>query len=247
MRFLTRLFLLLSLVAAPAAAPALAAEFTPAQRAEIVEILRDALRKDPSILRQAVEAMQADEARGQEEAARAALAAERAQLIDPSDPVGGNPKGDVTIVEYFDVRCGYCRRLQPTMAELLKTDRNVRLVFKDLPILGPGSVVGAKALLAAQSQGGYEKLREVLMKGAAEPTRENIRADAQKLGLDAERLLREMESPAIQARINANMAQAQRLGIRGTPAMVIGDTLIPGAVDIAELRQAVAQARSAAR
>jgi len=243
MRFLTRLFLLLPL----AAAPALAAEFTPAQRAEIVEILREALRKDPSILRQAVEAMQADEARSQEEAARAALTAERARLIDPADPVGGNPKGDVTIVEYFDVRCGYCRRLQPTMAELLKSDRNVRLVFKDLPILGPGSVVGAKALLASQSQGGYEKLRDVLMKSAAEPTRETIRADAQKLGLDAERLLKDMESPAIQARINANLAQAQRLGIRGTPAMVIGDTLIPGAVDISELRQAVAQARSATR
>lgn len=225
------------------ASPAAVAEFSPAQRAEILEILRDALRKDPSILRQAIEALQADETRTQEEAARTALAAERAKLIDPADPVGGNANGDVTIVEFFDIRCGYCRRMEPVMTDLLRQDRNIRRVYKDLPILGPASVLGAKALLAAQSQGGYEKLRDILMKTTAEPTRESLRAEAQKLGLDGEKLLRDMESPAVQARINANLAQAQRLGIRGTPAMIIGDALIPGAVDLAEMRKSVAAAR----
>jgi len=234
------------LVAVPGPAT-LAAEFTPAQRAEIVEILREALRKDPSILRQAVEALQADEGRQQEEAARTALAAERSRLVDPADPVGGNPKGDVTIVNFFDVRCGYCRRLEPTIADLLRQDRNVRVVFKDLPILGPASMLGAKALLAAQAQGGYEKLRDALMKSTAEPTRDSLRAEAQRLGMDGEKLLRDMDSPGVQARITANLALAQRLGIRGTPAMVIGDTLIPGAVGLAELREAVATARKATR
>ena len=152
-----------------------------------------------------------------------------------------------SVVEFFDVRCGYCRKLQPAMAELLRSDPNVRLVLKDLPILGPASVLGSKALIAAQSQGGYAKLRDLLMTQAAPPTVESIRADAQRLGLDADRLLREMDSPAVAKRIEANLALAARLGIQGTPAMVVGDVLIPGAVDVAELQQSVQQARATRR
>lgn len=225
----------------------LAAEFTAAQRAEIVTVLRDALRKDPSILRDAIEAMRADESRQQAESARAAIAATRGELTNPADYVAGNPRGDVTVVEFFDIRCGYCRKLQPAMAELLRSDPNVRLVLKDLPILGPASVLGAKALLAAQIQGGYGKLRDVLMTQGAPPTRDSIRSDAQRLGLDADRLLKDMDSPAVAARIDANLALAARLGIQGTPAMVIGDVLIPGAVEVADLQQSVQQARAARR
>ena len=144
-----RLFARLCLAACLLSLPARAAEFTPAQRAEIVQILRDALKQDPSILRDAVTAMQTDEGDRQ----RAALAAAKDTLVDPADPVGGNPKGDVTIVEFFDTRCPYCRKLEPTMADLLARDHGVRLVYKDLPILGPASVLGSKALLAAQSRG----------------------------------------------------------------------------------------------
>ena len=224
-----------------------AADFTPAQRAEIVTILREAMRQDPSILRDAIEAMRADESRQQVEGARAAIAAVRGQLIDPADHVLGNAKGDVTVVEFFDIRCGYCRKLQPAMAELLRRDPNIRLVLKDLPILGPPSMLGARALMAAQAQGGYAKLRELLMSQATPPSRETLRADAQRLGMDAERLLREMDSAAITTRLDANLALAARLGIQGTPAMVIGDTLIPGAVEVADLQQAVQQARAAGR
>ncbi len=227
--------------------PTQAAEFSAAQRAEVIAILRDALRSDPSILRDAIEAMRSDEARQQAEAARNAISAARSELIGAADHVVGNPRGDVTVVEFFDVRCGYCRKLQPAMAELLRRDPNVRLVLKDLPILGPPSVLGARALLAAQSQNGYEKLREALMTQAGTPTRESIRGEAQRLGLDADRLLREMDSATVSARIEANLALAARLGIQGTPAMVIGDVLIPGAVDVAELQQAVQQARVARR
>ncbi len=224
-----------------------AAEFTPAQRAEIIDILREALRKDPTILRDAVEAMRSEEARQQAEGTRNAIHAAQTELNNAADQVIGNPRGDVTVVEFFDVRCGYCRKLEPAMAELLRRDPNVRLVLKDLPILGPASVLGARALLAAQSQNGYEKLRGALMSQAAAPTLETIRADAKRLGLDAERLVREMDSPAVAARIDANLSLATRLGIQGTPAIVIGEVLIPGAVDVAELQQAVQQTRAARR
>jgi protein-disulfide isomerase len=232
-------FLLATVVACLFVATARANEFTPAQRAEIVQILRDALKHDPSILRDAVTALQADEGERQ----RAALAAAKDRLVDPADPIGGNPTGDVTIVEFFDTRCPYCRKLEPAMADLLARDRGVRLVYKDLPILGPPSVLGAKALLAAQKQGGYEKLRDAIMAAPPQITKATIQTATQQVGLDWKRLERDMDDPAVQARINANIQLAHAIGIEGTPALVIGGDLIPGAVDLAELRKMVAKVR----
>ena len=216
-------------------------EFTPAQRAEIVQILRDALKQDPSILRDAVNALQTDDGERQ----KVALAAAKDSLVDPADPVGGNPNGDVTIVEFFDTRCPYCRKLEPSMAELLAGDHGVRLVYKDLPILGPASVLGSKALLAAQKQGGYEKLRDAIMTAPPQTTKAMIQDAAQRLGLDWKRLEHDMDDPAIQSRINAHLQLARSIGIEGTPALIIGSDLIPGAVDLPELRKAVASARGA--
>jgi protein-disulfide isomerase len=217
----------------------LADEFTPAQRAEIVKIMRNALKQDPSILRDAVAALQADETGKQKEM----LATAKNSLIDPADPIGGNPHGDVTIVEFFDTRCPYCRKLEPTMADLLARDHGVRLVYKDLPILGPASVLGSKALLAAQKQGGYEKLRDAIMAAPQQTTKAMIQDAAQHLGLDWPRLQHDMDDPAIQARIDANLKLARSIGIEGTPALIIGGELIPGAVEGDELRSAIAKAR----
>jgi protein-disulfide isomerase len=219
--------------------------FTPAQRAEIVRIMRDALRSDPTILRDAVEALQADDARQQQATSKAAIAAARDSLVTPDDPVAGSLNGDVTVVEFFDARCPYCRRLEPTMADLLGRDRGVRLVYKDLPILGPASLLASKALLAAQRQGKYEALRTALMRsGAPEITQEGIRAEADRLGLDWPRLSRDMEDAAIRQQLDQNLALARKLGIEGTPAIIIGGTLIPGATTLADLQKAVDQARA---
>jgi protein-disulfide isomerase len=225
-------------------APGQAAEsFTPAQRSEIVRILREALIKDPSILRDAVEALQLSEKQQDEESAHAALAANRAALIDPADPVGGNAAGDVTIVEFFDTRCPYCKRLEAPMAELLRHDGKIRLIYKDLPVLGPASVLGAKALLAAQRQGSYEKLRDALMHTDVPTTKDSLRVEAERAGLDWARMSQDMDAPETEARIQKNLRLASALGIQGTPAMVIGDTLIPGAVDLPELQRLVAADR----
>lgn len=228
-----------------AGAPSLAsaAEFNAAQRAEIVSIVRDALKRDPSILRDAVTALQADDSEQTQTATRAAIAAAAPALPAPGDPVAGNPKGDVTIVEFFDTRCPYCRKMEPVMADLLSQDHNVRLVYKDLPILGPASVLGSKALLAAQKQGGYEKLREAVMKMPPDTTLAMIQSAATKLGLDWPRLSRDMDDPSIQARIDANLRLAHELGIEGTPALVIGSDMVPGALDLAALKKVVAEAR----
>ncbi len=225
---------------------ALAAEpFTSAQKAEIVAIVRDALRTDPTILREAVEALQADDTRQQQAASRAAIAGARDSLVTPADPVAGSPTGDVTVVEFFDARCPYCRRLEPSMTELLGHDRGVRLVYKDLPILGPASLLASKALLAAQRQGKYEALRTALMRnGAPEITPDSIHAEANRLGLDWPRLTRDMDDPAIAQQLDRNLTLARKLGIEGTPAIIIGGTMIPGATTFADLQKAVDQARA---
>jgi len=199
----------------------------------------DALKRDPSILRDAIAAIQADEGDQQ----RAKIAALGDKLISPADPVAGNPQGDVTIVEFFDTRCPYCRKLEPAMADLLARDHGVRLVYKDLPILGPESLLGSKALLAAQRQGGYEKLRSAIMAAPPQTTKPMIKDAAVKLGLDWPRLEHDMDDPAIAARLEGNVKLARSIGVDGTPALIIGGDLLPGAMDLGELQDAVAGAR----
>jgi protein-disulfide isomerase len=236
------LVVLLATLILPSAARA--ASFTAEQRAEIAAILRDALVKDPTILRDAIEALRADETAKEQAANKAAVAGIRDRLVDPADQVGGNPKGDVTIVEFFDIRCGYCKRLDPVLTRFIAEDRNIRRVYKDLPILGPASVLGAKATLAAAKQNAYEKMRDALMKGGSEITMASLQTEAKRLGLDWNRLSKDMEDPSVRAHIDSNLAMAQALGIQGTPAMVIGDELVPGAVPLDELRRLVANARA---
>ena len=229
--------ILLSVLLSPILPEARAAEFTPAQRAEIVGIVRDALKQDPSILRDAVVALQADEGERTQAATRAAIAHHQALLITPNDPVAGDPHGDVTIVEFFDTRCPYCRRLEPVMESFLAKDHKVRLVYKDLPILGPASVLGSKALLAAQKQDAYGKMRDAVMRLPSDTTLPQIESAARGLGLDWGRMSQDMQDPIVQARIDANIKLAHDLGIQGTPALIIGNDVVPGAVDCRTCRR----------
>lgn len=236
--------LLLALVLlVPGLRPAAADGFTPAQRDEIVRIMRDALKTDPSILRDALVGLQAEDERRQEKAMGDAIARLGSRLTDPADAVEGNPLGDVTMVEFYDTRCPYCRRMLPVMTELLRAEPNLKLVMKDLPILGPASQLESRALLAAQHQGGYFKLRDALMHTAAPSTRDSIRDTADGLGLDGGRILRDMDDPAIKSRLEGNIALAQQIGVQGTPAMIVGRRVIAGAAELGELRQAIADAR----
>jgi protein-disulfide isomerase len=241
MRWIMAAVLTLGLAGGAFAQAALTAE----QRAEVLQILRQALREDPSILRDALTGMEEAERRERAEAQRAALAQQHAALFqDAADPVKGNPRGDVTIVEFFDARCGYCKQMHPAMEALLARDRNVRVVMKDLPILGPPSVLASRALLAAHRQGRYAALYDALMTLRGEITEPVLRQQAERAGIDWARLRRDMDDPAIQRRIDTNLRLAQALAIEGTPALVIGQSLIPGAVDLPALERLVAEARA---
>jgi protein-disulfide isomerase len=128
---------------------------------------------------------------------------------------------------------------------MLRRQRDVRVVLKDLPILGPASLVASRALLAAQRQGKYAELQDALMRLREEPAEPVLRREAERLGLDWARLRRDMDDPAIAQRLEANTRLAGALRIEGTPALVIGTTLVPGAVDLATLERLVAEARGA--
>src|SRR5579875_3099643 len=231
---------LLPLLACLVGGTASAQSFTSAQRAEIVQILRDALRQDPSILRDAVTALQADEAKQQTQA----VLAHPDKLITPADPIEGDPHAAVTIVEFYDVRCPYCRKLEPDMAQLLSKHHDVRVVYKDLPILGPPSILASRALLAAQKQDGYLKLRTLLMRAPPDITEDTIKKAAAQAGLDWAKLQQDMKNPAIEAQLNANLQFARDAGIDGTPALVIGKQFVTGAIPLAELEQDVATAKA---
>ena len=243
------LALVTTVLAGVAAPPAVLAQasggFTPAQRQEIVAIVRDALKHDPSILRDAVTALRADEERQQQTSQQDAVASHRAQLLDGSgDAVTGNRNGDVTLVEFYDPRCPYCRRMVPTVDQAIAADPKLRVVFKIIPILGPQSVLESRAIVAAGRQGGYVPMQEALMTASAPATAESIAVTARKLGLDPVRLARDMADPSVDAHLGENVALAKALHIDGTPALVVGSALIPGAMSLTEMQRAVSDARS---
>jgi len=218
--------------------------FTAAQRAEIVQVMREAMKADPSILRDAVQTLQAADEQDQQAEMKAAIAQHRqALLANPGDPVAGNPAGDVTVVEFYDPRCPYCKRMLPAIDSILAHDHGVRMVYKDIPVLGPPSMIAARAILAAGNQGAYLKMQSALMRNPAQPSEDLVRQMALGLGLDAQRLQADMNSAAISGRIQANMTLAKTLKVQGTPVFIIGDTVIPGAIDQPQLEAAIAENR----
>lgn len=161
--------------------------------------------------------------------------------------VAGNPQGDVTVLEFFDYNCSYCRKMAPRLGELLGEDAGLRLVYKEFPVLGPGSVFAAKAALAAQKQGRYQAFHEALMQASGPLTQAEVLEIAQSMGLDTERLEADMKDPAIEEAIERNFALAQDLGIFATPSFVIDGQIHRGAADLDTLRGLIRQARREAK
>ena len=240
-RLLAASLCLLMLVAGRAHADS----FTPAQRQEIVSIVRQALKTDPSILRDAIISLRAEEEQAQASDSAAAVQRNKQALSgSPGDYIAGDPNGDVTLVEFYDPRCPYCRKAMPDIDALVAEDRRLRVVEKLIPILGPNSVLQARAIAAAGRQNKYAVLQHALMETPGQPDLDLIRAIAGRHGLDVMRLDHDMADPAIADRQQANIALATALGINGTPSFVVGNKVIIGAADPADLRRAIAAVRA---
>jgi len=214
---------------------------------QVEQIVRDYLMREPEIIYQALEELQNRQAQEQAEQAKEMLVSRKDDLLNhPTTPIVGNPDGSVTLVEFFDYRCGFCRRVLSSMQELMEEDEDLRVAFKELPVLGEDSVRAARAALASQKQDESLYLHfHLALMSAEDLTEEGISKIAQDVGLDADRLVTDMESEEVTAAIDANYELASALGIEGTPAFVIGDTLVPGAVDKARLSELIEEARTA--
>lgn len=245
------LFLKKTLAAGAAAAmltfsPVLADEFTGAQKNELDEIIRSYILENPEVI---VEAMQVLEQR-QQQAQRTAdadlVARFSGRLLDDGFSfVGGNPDGDVTVVEFLDYRCGYCKQAHDGVQALVASDSNIRYVVKEFPILGPDSTYAARAAMASLAQGPelYAAFNDAMMRHQGELGARAVMGIAESVGIDGDQLQAEMDSPQIAERIRATYGLAREMGINGTPAFVIGDEIVRGYVPYDNLRELVEVAR----
>lgn len=224
--------------------PAAAQQFTPEQRQEIELILRDYLLENPEVLRDALTVLQQRESAAEEERQRLAVSERLDDLHDsPTSPAMGNLQGDVTVVEFFDYQCGYCKTIADHVFDIVEADSNVKVVLKEIPILGPASTTAARAALAAREQGKYIELHSALMSHRGQLSDRTIFEIAGDVGLDVGKLRTDMDDQAITEEINANLELAQAIGVRGTPAFVVDDVVVPGAVPLESLIDLVNAAR----
>ena len=238
-------FVLLVLACASIALQAYSAEIPAEQRQAIEGIVHDYLMKNPEVLLDALRSARKKLHRDAEAKAEKALNDRRTEIFDdPATPMGGNAQGDVTIVEFFDYRCPYCKQMQPSLETLLKEDHKLRFVYKEMPVLGAASVAAAHAALAAQRQGKYEAFHTAMMAAKGQITDDTVFKVASSVGLDIDRLKRDMTAPAIAEAINNNLVLAEALNITGTPGFIIGGKIVTGALDPESLRKRIADARN---
>ena len=223
-----------------AAAPA-----TTGDKAVLGKAIRDYLMANPEVLVEAMQELERKQDSQRDTVAQKAIQENRAGLMnDPESPIHGNPNGDVTIVEFSDYQCPYCKRAHTTVKSVLAADSKVKLVFKDLPILGEPSRIAALAALAARAQNKHLALHDALMEFSGKLDRDRIMEIAGSVGLDVARLQKDMEDPKLKEIIERNMALASALGVRGTPAFVIGNQFVPGAVDADTLKRMINDVRT---
>ncbi len=234
----------------PAGAAVHAADdaLTESQKRAVEGVLRDYLMNNPELIVEALQAMEARQEEVQKAHRRAAVEALGDMLTgNPDSPVIGNPDGDVTVVEFSDYNCGYCKQVLPEALAVLKADGNIRYVLKELPVLGRSSVTAARAALAVWSldPAKYLDVHAALMglRGGLDDQR--VMKTLGDLGLDADEVEAAMRSEVVDRELSRNRQMAEMLGIRGTPAFLIGGELVPGAVGRDRLEALVAAAREA--
>lgn len=231
-------------IAAPAALAEPVSQTDPAWQQAVEQVIERYIRAHPEVIEQAFQDLQTIRHEQEQQRVKAVIASKQNDLLnDPVSPVSGNLNGDVTVVEFFDYRCGFCKQTAGAVTQLQKEDPHVRIVYKDFPILGESSELAAKAALASRAQGKHQSFHEALLATTEELTREEIFHKASEVGLDVTRLEADMANPEWDIIIDRNRDLARDLGISGTPGFIVGQMLVPGATDLEGLKALVAQAR----
>lgn len=212
---------------------------------QIKDLVLQTILENPDVIRSALILLQQQEQADEAAAAAETLAAQRQVLEqDPNAPVIGNPDGDVTIVEFFDYNCPYCKKAGEIVEELIENDPNVRVVFREWPILSEGSVFASRAALASRNQGKYEEFHWEMMEQRGRLDEKSVLKIAKSIGLDIDRLKEDMNAPEIDEHIQTSHALAKSLGFGGTPSFVIGDALAPGMIEMPTMIEMVEASRN---
>ena len=230
---LAGLFMAVS-IAAPAQA-----EITEGDRSALNDMIRDYILANPEVVREALISLADREERERVEQAMVTL------RKDSGDPILGNPEGGFTIYEFSDYNCGYCKRVFQPLQELIAGDDDIRLVVKEFPILSQTSVLAAQAGIAAQAQGVFPDFHAAMMTARGAITVDSIINAAQSAGADIDQLQTDMKSPVTAAIIDRTRAAAQAMQVSGTPGLVIGSQVIPGAIELEQMREIIAAERAA--
>ena len=221
-------------------------EFSKAQRGDIERIVHDYLIAHPEVLQEAMAELEKRQTAAETEKHKAAVKAHaKALFSSPDQVVLGNPNGNVTFVEFFDYNCGYCKRAMSDMLTLLKTDPKLKVVLKEFPVLGPGSVEAARVAVAVRMQAPkkYLEFHTKLLGGRGHADGARALAVAKEIGLDMARLEKDMKSPEIQKTLQNDFKLAEALGLNGTPSYVIGDNVVVGAIGLQGLQEKINTAR----
>src|SRR6059058_1466316 len=231
-----------------AAVPASADSFSDAQRTDIEAIVKNYLVTHPEVLEEAMTELTKRQAAAETEKHEASIAQNSSAIFNsPRQVVLGNPQGDVTFVEFFDYNCGYCKRALTDMTTLLNNDPKLKVVLKEFPVLGPGSVDAAQVAVAVRMQDKtgkkYLEFHQKLLGGRGQVDKAKALAAAKDVGLDMARLEKDMASDEVAKTLEESMKLAEALGLNGTPSYVIGNDVVIGAVGQAALSQKIQAAR----
>lgn len=245
MTSITRLLASTALLTFATFSTAQAGSFTPEQKTEIQDLIRSYLLENPELLREMATKLEANDKQAEEEMRGKALSTLAPEIFKTaSDPSIGNPKGDVTIVEFMDYNCGWCKKSMGEVSTLLKADDKLKVVFKEFPIFGEHSEYAARAALAAAKQNKYWELHQAMFSHEGQVTTDFVNQLAEGLGLDMAKLKTDIESKEIGEHIAANMQLGKQLAINGTPAFIIDDQVHGGYLPLDGMVASVAEVRA---
>lgn len=217
-------------------------EVSAPSRAEIEKIVREYILQHPEVLMESVQSHRERERVEAQKRSKDPVAANRRELFDDAaSPVAGTAGAGITIVQFFDYKCGYCRRVSPTLSTLLEKHKNVRIIYKELPILGADSHMASRAALAAEKQGAYVAFHRELMSLNGPITPEAIEGAGKRLGLDIAKLKTDMSSKEVVGALMQNQRLANAIGVQSTPSFVIGGELISGAMDLTGFEELISK------
>lgn len=252
---LTNLLAVGALATAMASPAIMAANaMSPEQQKEVEKVVHDYLVNNPEVLVEASQALQQKQQQTMQQQAKAAILENASQLFDGKIAVSGNPKGKVTLVEFFDYQCIHCKKMAPTIGELIKKDSNLRVVYKEFPIFGKSSEMASKAALAAGMQGKYQQMHDALFKADKRLDNQVIMSTAKSIGLNMQKFEQDMASQEVLNQLQANRELAEKMHLMGTPAFVVASTpagqfnaksepaFIPGAASVDVLQELIKKA-----